>query len=62
MEMEESNGQYDEIDVHFFWPYSDMGIDAYEIMIDDIKRLRKTKAYTIVHLLADCDGKTDASE
>ena len=58
--MEEFNGQYDEIDVHFVWPYPDMASDPEEIMIDDIKRPRKTEAYTIVHFPADCQGKTNA--
>ena len=61
IEMKEFNGQYDEIDVHFVKPYPDMAHDPDEIMIADIKRPRKTEAYTIVHLLADCDGKTNAS-
>ena len=30
-------------------------------MIDDIRRPRKTEAYTTVHLPAECDGKTNAS-
>ena len=59
--MEEFNGQYDEITVHFAGPYPDMTSDPEEIMIDDIKRPRKTKAYTTVHLPADCEGKTYAS-
>ena len=61
IELEEFNGQYDEIDVHFVGLYPDMASDPGEIMIDDIKRPRKTEAYIIVHLPADCEGKTNAS-
>ena len=35
--------------------------DPDEIIIDDINRPRKREAYTIVHLPADCDGKSNAS-
>ena len=59
--MEESDGQYDEIDIHFVRSNPDLVSDSDEIMIDDIKRTRKTEAYTIVHLEADCDDKTNAS-
>ena len=38
-----------------------MASDPDEIMIDDIKRPRKTEAYTIPHLPADFDDKTNAS-
>ena len=61
IEMEEFNGQYDEFNIHFFRPDPDMASDLDEIMIDDIKRPWKTEAYTIVHLPADCDGKTNAT-
>ena len=61
IEMEEFDVQYDEIDVHFVGPYPDMASDLDEIMIDDIKKSSKTEAYTIRHLPADCDGKTNAS-
>ena len=61
IKMEVFNGQYDEINVHFVGPYPDMVSDPDEIMIDDIKRSRKTGEYTIVHVPADCDGKTNAS-
>ena len=61
IEMEKFNGQYDEITVHFVGPYPDMASDPGEIMIDDIKRPRKTEACTIVHLPVDCEGKTNAS-
>ena len=61
IKMEEFNGQYDKTDVHFVRPYPDMVSDPDEIMIDDIKSPRKTEAYTIVNLLAGCDGKTNAS-
>ena len=60
IEMEECDGQYDEIDVHFIGPYPDMVCDPDEIMIDDIKRPRKTEAYIIVHFPSDCGGKTNA--
>ena len=56
--MEEFDGQYSDIDVQFVRPYPDMVSDPDKIMIDDIKRPRKTEAYTIVHLLADGDGRT----
>ena len=59
--MEEFDGQYDEIDIHFVGPYSDVASDPDEIKIDDITRSRKTEVYTIMHLSADCDGKTNAS-
>ena len=59
--MKEFNGQYDEINIHFVGPYPHMASDPDEITIDDINRPRKTEAYTIVHLQADCDGKTNAS-
>ena len=59
--MKELNGQYDEINVYFIGPFPDMVSDSDEIMIDNIKRPRITEAYTIVHLPADCDGKTNAS-
>ena len=59
IQIEEFSGQYDEMDVHFVSTYPDMASDSDEN--DDIKRLRKTEAYTIVHLPADCDGKTNAS-
>ena len=59
--MEELDGQYDKIDMHFVRLYPNMVSDPDEIMIDDINRPRKTEAYTIVHLPADCDGKTNAS-
>ena len=59
--MEKFDGQNDEIDIHFVGPYLDMFSGPDEIMIDDIKRPRKTEAYTNVHLPADCDGKTNAS-
>ena len=49
------------IDVHFVRPYPDMVSDPDEIMIDNIKRPRKKEAYTIVHLPADCDCKTNTS-
>ena len=62
IEMEECDGQYDKIDVHFVGSYPNMVSDPDEIMIDDIKRPRRTEAYTILHLPADCDGKTNASE
>ena len=39
-----------------------MASDPDENMIDDINRPRKTEAYSIVHLQADCDGMTSASE
>ena len=61
IEMDEFNGQYDDIDAHFVGPYPDIASDPEEIMIDDIKRPRKPEAYTIVHLPADFDGKTNAS-
>ena len=61
IDMDEFNGQYDEIDVHFVGPYPDMASDPDEIMIDDIKRPRKTETYTIVHLPADCVGKNNSS-
>ena len=48
-------------DAHFIGPYPDMVNDPDEIMIDDIKRPRKTEEYTIVNLPADCDGETNAS-
>ena len=38
-----------------------MASDLEEIMIDDIRRPRKAEAYTIVHLPADCEGKTNTS-
>ena len=43
IKMEEFNGQYDEINVHFVRPYLDMVSDADKIMIDDIKRPGKQK-------------------
>ena len=58
--MDEFNGQYDESDVHFVGAYPDMASDPVEIIIDDIKRTRKTEAYTIVFLPGDCDGKINA--
>ena len=61
IKMEESNGQYDEIDIHFISPHPAMASDPDEIEIDDINRPRKTEAYIIVHFPADCDGKTNAS-
>ena len=61
IEMEEFNCRCDEIDIHFVEPYPDMASDPDEIMIDDINRPRKTEAYTIVHLPADCNGKTSVS-
>ena len=61
IEMEEFNGQYDEIDAHFVRPYPDIVSDPDENMIDDIKRPKKTESYTIVNLLSDCDDKTNAS-
>ena len=45
--MREFDGQYDEINIHFVGPYPDMVSDPDEIMIDDIKRPRKTEAYTL---------------
>ena len=59
--MDEFNGQYDKIDVHFVGPCPDMVSHPEEIMIDDIKRTRKKEAYTIAHFPADCDGKTNTS-
>ena len=59
--MEEFEGQYNEISACFVGSYPHIASDPDEIMIDDIKRPRKTEAYTIVHLPADCDGKTNAS-
>ena len=59
--MEEFDGHYDEIDIHFVGPYPAMANDPDEIKMDDINRSRKTEAYTIVHLPADCNGKTNAS-
>ena len=59
--MEEFDGQYDKIDIHFVGPYLDMASDPEEIMIDDNKGPRKTEAYTIVHLLADCEPMTNAT-
>ena len=59
--MEEFDGQYNEIDKHYVRPYPAMAINPDEIKIDDINRPRKTEAYTIVHLPADCDGKTNVS-
>ena len=44
IKMEEFNGQYDEINVHFIWPYPDMVSDPDELMINDTKRPRETKA------------------
>ena len=44
IEMEEFNGQYDEINVPFVRPYPDIVSDPEEIIIDDIKRPRKTEA------------------
>ena len=61
IEIEEFDGQYDEIDVHFVGPYPDMASDPDEIMINDINRPWKADAYTIVNLPADCEGKTNAS-
>ena len=61
IQMEEFNGQYDEIDIHFIGSYPAMASDPDEIMIDDTKIPRKIEAYTIVHLPADCDDKTSAS-
>ena len=43
IEMEEFNGQYDEINVHFIGPYPDMASDPEEIMIDNIKDPKKQK-------------------
>ena len=59
--MDEFDGQYEDIHVHFVGPYPDVTSDPEEIMIDDIKRPRKTEAYTIVHLQTDCEGKTNDS-
>ena len=59
--MDEFDGQYDKISVLFVGPYPDMASDPEEIMIDDIKRPGETEAYTIVHLPADFDGKTNVS-
>ena len=61
IEMEEFDDQHDETDIHFVGPYPAMASDPDEIKIDDINRTRKTEAYTIVHLSADCDCKTNAS-
>ena len=61
IEMEEFNGQYDEINVHFVGAYPDMVSDLDEVMINDIKRPRKTEAYTIMHLPVYCDVKTNVS-
>ena len=61
IKMKEFDGQYVEMDIHFVGPYPAIAADPDEIKIDDIKRPRKTEAYTTVHLPADCDGKTNAS-
>ena len=61
IKMEEVKGQYDEINIHFVVLYLDMASDPDEIMINNINRPWKTEAHTIVHLPADCDGKTNAS-
>ena len=61
IKMEESDGKYDEINVHFIGPDPAMASGPDEIKIDDINRARKTEAYTIVHLSADCDAKTNTS-
>ena len=59
--MEEFKGKCEEMSIHFVRPNPGMGSDPDEIMIDDIDRHRKTEAYAIVYLPADCDGKTNAS-
>ena len=61
IEIEEFDGQYDEVNIHFVRPYPVMASNPDEIMIDDVNRPRKTEACTIVHLPTDCDGKTNAT-
>ena len=63
IDVDEYDGQYDEIDIHFINVKPDLSFtdDPDEMKVDDVAKLRKTEAYTIGHLLISCEGKTNAS-
>ena len=52
--------KYDEIDLHSV-NLPDPDDDPEKIKINDVVEPQKTEAYMIIHLPADCKGKTDAS-
>ena len=57
--VDEYDGQYDEIDIHFINFKLDLSFtdDPDEIKVDDAAKPRKTEAYTIVHLPTSCEGQ-----
>ena len=63
IDVDEYDGQYDEIDIHLINAKSDLSFtdDPDGIKVDDIAKPRKTETYTIVHLPTSCEGKIDAS-
>ena len=63
VDVDEYDGQYDEIDIHFINVKPDLSFtdDPDEIKMDDVAKPRKTEAYTIVHLPTSCEGKTNPS-